>query len=116
MGIRRGAEFGLEPNSGVTRELRSNTRTKNFLNTAMARLLRERMPDELISTIVASHPMSAVHSVYEELRVTQYSAGQFFRPHFDDSVFRPQATECGVRGETSTHTVLAVLSDDFEGG
>lgn len=114
--IRRGAAFGLEQNNSATCGLRSNTRTKDFVNTGMARLLRERLPDALIAAIGATSPGSQVSSVYEELRVTQYTPGQFFRAHYDDSVFRPAATESGERGETSTHTVLAVLSEDFVGG
>jgi len=114
--IHRGAEFGLEQNYSATKELRSNTRTKDFVNTAMARLLRRRLPNELIAALAASSPGTEVCSVYEELRVTQYTVGQLFRPHCDDSVFRPEDTEYGKRGETSTHTVLAVLSEDFEGG
>lgn len=114
--IHRGAEFGLDQNYSATQELRSNTRTQNFVNTTMARLLRQRLPDELVSAVAASSPGTDVRSVYEELRLTQYAAGQLFRPHFDDSVFRPADTEYGQRGETSTHTVLAVLSEDFEGG
>jgi len=114
--VERGARFGLERNYSETKELRSNTRTQGFVNIAMARLLRERLPGELIAAIAATSPGTEVCSVYEELRVTQYTDGQLFRAHFDDSVFRPEDTEYGKRGETSTHTVLAVLSEDFEGG
>jgi len=114
--VERGDRFGLEQNYSATKELRSNTRTQGFVNTAMARLLRERLPDELVGAIAASSPGTEVCSVYEELRVTQYTEGQLFRAHFDDSVFRPADTEHGKRGETSTHTVLAVLSEGFEGG
>merc|ERR1739846_195742 len=46
---------------------------------------------------------------------TQYEPGELFRPHFDDSVFRGR-DDNGERGETSSHTVLVILSDDFVGG
>jgi len=114
--IRRGVEFGLEQNFGVTRELRTNSRTKDFVNTSMARLLRDRLPNDLIAVVAASAPGTEVRSVFEELRITQYASGQFFRAHFDDSVFRPTPTEHGERGEVSSHTVIAVLSEEFEGG
>merc|ERR1712079_154048 len=113
--VRRGDRFGFKLNHSATRNLRSNSRTQGFVNFAMAKLLRERLPDKLIASVATSRPGTEVRSVYEEIRVTQYTEGQLFRPHFDDSTFR-LVTEKGERGETSTHTVLAVLSEDFKGG
>merc|ERR1712232_1471543 len=63
--IHRGAQFGLEQNYSATKELRSNTRTKDFVDTAMARLFRGRLPNELIAALAASSPGTEVRSVYE---------------------------------------------------
>merc|ERR1719221_766416 len=113
--IQLGTNHGMAKNTTYTSELRTNRRTAGFVNLDMARVVRERLPSELLDRVEECAPGTAVRSVYEEWRVTQYEPRELFRPHFDDSVFRGR-DDNGERGETSSHTVLVILSDDFVGG
>lgn len=113
--IQSGMNHGMAKNTTFTSELRTNRRTAGFVNLDMARTVRERLPAELLRQVEGCSPGTRVQGVYEEWRVTQYEPGELFRPHYDDSVFRGRADN-GAVGETSSHTVLAVLSQDFRGG
>jgi len=72
-------------------------------------------------------PNTDVRNVHEELRISKYQPGQFFRAHYDESYTRGHERNShgsermimdlqGEHGETSSHTLLLILSDGFNKG
>jgi len=116
---------GLEPskfNAG-----RHNNRTKDFIDLDMTELVWSRLPLELQREVEMTSPKTDVRSVHEEWRISKYQAGQYFRAHYDESYTRGYGRSSedntkiirnlqGQQGETSTHTLLLILTDDFSNG
>lgn len=115
-------EHGLEP-AFPGQNGRQNTRTRNFYDSRTCELIWSRLPSSLLAEVAKTAPFNSVRSVMESWRVSKYLPGQFFRPHYDESYTRGCSVdgvgisnEHGEHGEVSSHTVLAVLTDDYEGG
>jgi len=102
---------------------RANSRTKNFYDLKTCELIWSRLPDQLLAEVSKTAPFNELRSVHEAWRVSKYTPGQFFRPHYDESYTRgcsidgvDVSNENGEHGEVSSHTVLVILTDSYTGG
>lgn len=123
--ICKGQLHGLEPSKIDAG--RHNNRTKDFIDLDMTQLVWSRLPPELKREVEMTSPKTDVRSVHEEWRISKYQAGQYFRAHYDESYTRGNWRNSqdqdkiirnlqGEQGETSTHTLLLLLTDDFSNG
>merc|ERR1719254_150840 len=98
---------------------RHNSRTRDFIDLDMAQLVWSRLPTELQREVELTSPNTDVRNVHEEWRISRYQPGQFFRAHYDESYTRGKEgvggkftrNQYGEHGETSSHTLLLILSD-----
>merc|ERR1712046_13152 len=92
-----------------------------------AQLVWSRLPTELQREVEVMSPHTNVRNVHEEWRISKYQPGQFFRAHYDESYTRGIGKNShgservirnlqGEHGETSSHTLLLILSDAFSKG
>merc|ERR1712066_1141101 len=106
---------------------RHNSRTRDFIDLDMAQLVWSRLPAELQREVELTSPDTDVRNVHEEWRISRYQPGQFFRAHYDESYTRGFGRSAhggerlisnlqGEHGETSSHTLLLILSDGFSKG
>jgi len=123
--ICRAQTHGLEPSKAAA--ARHNSRTKDFIDLDMAQLVWSRFPLELLHEVGMTPPNTDVRNVHEEWRISRYQPGQFFRAHYDENYTRGYQRDShgsdriirnlrGEQGETSSHTLLLILSDDFSKG
>jgi hypothetical protein len=119
---RAAEDHGLQPASELSTG-RQNTRTRNFYDAKTCELVWSRLPASFLAEVAKTSPCSGVRSVMESWRVSNYVPGQFFRPHYDESYTRGgtvdgvgASNEHGEHGEVSSHTVLVILTDSYEGG
>ena len=93
----------------------------------MAQTVWSRLPADLQREKEVTPPNTDVRNVHEEWRISRYQPGQFFRAHYDESYTRGHAgisngserVLCNLQGElgeTSSHTLLRILSDGFTKG
>merc|ERR1712241_1357851 len=93
----------------------------------MTKLVWSRLPAALQREVEMTSSNSDVRSVHEEWRISKYQPGQYFRAHYDESYTRGHGRISqdsdriirnldGEQGETSSHTLLLILTDDFSDG
>jgi len=91
----------------------------------MAQLVWSRLPAEVLNEVGVTVTGTAVRGVHEQWRISKYQPGQFFRPHYDECYTRGceygnergiVSNDYGEHGETSSHTLLLILSDEFSKG
>lgn len=116
--IGRGKAAGLELPSEAAGTIRTNSRTQYYHDKSMSTQIESRLPFDLIGQIERSAPGTAFRGVHDNWKIARYNQGGAFPAHYDqDSYQTLPPNEDGVKErETTSHTVLLYLADDFEGG
>ena len=96
----------------MTRQVRTQKRTNDFMLPSLSVLVATRLPEDLLRLVESSAPHTPVTALHPNWRVARYSPGETFPAHYDNSDTITVATgEGGKERMTSSHTLLIALSD-----